>query len=162
MPQYFKTMRKVFKAPWDFKLIAITSGIIILFAALNYATPNIYVAVLLWSIVIGCSVFGVYGYSIQDGKLKILCLGWAKEIKMSDITRVESKPNAMLGSIRKFGIGGLFGYIGKFSNTILGSYTAYATHTEKTVEINTKQTKYIITPDNPDEFVTSLRTELKI
>ena len=153
-------MRQRFKAPWDYKLIAITLGIIILFAALNYATPNLYVSALLWSIVIGCSVFGVYGYSIQDGKLMILRLGWAKEIKLSEITKIENKPNAMMGSIRKFGIGGLFGYVGKFSNSILGSYTAYATNSEKTVEINTNSAKYIISPDAPKEFVESLNAEL--
>lgn len=154
-------MRKRFKAPWDFKLIAFTSGIIILFAALNFVTPNVYVALLLWSIVIGCSVFGVYGYSIQDGKLKILRLGWSKEILLSEITNIENKPNAMMGSIRTFGIGGVFGYIGKFRNSILGHYTAYATNTEKTVEVESNGIKYIITPDDPEELVASLNAELE-
>jgi hypothetical protein len=155
------TMRKQFRAPWDLKLIAITSGIIIVFGGLNYVAPNLWSAILLWSIVLGCAAFGVYGYSIQDGKLKILRLGWSKDIQLSEINSVEEKPNAMLGSFRRFGIGGVFGYIGHFSNSILGRYKAYATNTRQTVVIYTKEEQVVISPDNTKEFVASLKETIK-
>jgi len=154
-------MRKQFRAPWDLKLIVITSGVIILFGGLNYAMPNLWSALLLWSIVLGSAAFGVYGYSIQEGKLKILRLGWSKDINLSDIDKVEEKPNAMLGSLRSFGIGGLFGYIGHFSNSILGRYKAYATHTKQTVVIYVNKEQIVISPDDPKEFVTTLREAIK-
>lgn len=153
------TNRKQFRAPWDFKLIAITSGVIIVFGGLNYATPNLWSTILLWSIVLGCAAFGVYGYSIQDGKLKILRLGWSKDINLSEIIKVEEKPNAMLGSLRRFGIGGLFAYIGHFSNSILGRYKAYATHTKQTVVIYVNEGEIVISPDNPKEFISALEEE---
>lgn len=155
------TMRKQFRAPWDLKLIAMTSGVIIVFGGLTYAFSSLWSAILLWSIILGSASFGVYGYSIQDGKLKILRLGWSKDIKLSEINSVEEKPNAMLGSIRRFGIGGVFGYIGYFSNSILGRYKAYSTHTKQTVVINTKEEQIIISPDNPREFVASLMEAIK-
>lgn len=154
-------MRKQFRAPWDLKLIAMTSVVIIVFGGLNYAFPNLWSAILLWGIILGSAAFGVFGYSIQDGKLKILRLGWSKDIQFSDINKVEEKPNAMLGSFRRFGIGGLFGYIGYFSNSILGRYKAYATHTKQTVVIYVDKEQIVISPDDPGEFVTSLREAVK-
>lgn len=66
----------------------------------------------------------------------------------------EIKPHAMSGSLRLWGIGGLFGYIGYFKNRVLGNYKAYATHRRKTVVICTKDFEQIvISPDNPKEFV---------
>lgn len=155
------TKRQQFRAPWDFKLLAITSGVIIIFGGLNYTVPSLWSTILLWSIVLGSAASGIYGYSIQDGKLKILRLGWSKNIKLSEIIKVEVKPNAMLGSFRRFGIGGLFGYIGYFSNSILGRYKAYATHTKQTVVIYVKNEQIVISPDNPKEFVASLKEAIK-
>lgn len=154
-------MRHQFRAPWDFLLVVITSGIILLFGALSYAMPGFISTILLWSIVLGCAAFGVYGYSIQDGKLKILRLGWSKDIDFSEIKKVEDKPNAMLGSFRRFGIGGLFGYIGYFSNSILGRYKAYATHTKKTVLLHVNDEQIVLSPDNPKEFISVLEEEIK-
>lgn len=153
--------RKQFRAPWDLKLIAMTSGVIIIFGGLNYATPSLWSTILLWSIVLGSATFGVYGYSIQDGKLKILRLGWSKDINLSEIANVEEKPNAMLGSFRRFGIGGLFGYVGHFSNSILGRYKAYATHSNRTVVINVDNEQIVISPDNTEEFVVTLRQAIE-
>lgn len=109
----------------------------------------------------GSAAFGVYSYSIQDGKLKILRLGWSKDIKLSEINTIEEKPNAMLGSFRRFGVGGLFGCIGYVSNSILGRYRAYSTHTKQTVLIHTNKEQIIISPDNPKEFVASLKVVIK-
>jgi hypothetical protein len=58
---------------------------------------------------------------------------------------------------RTFGVGGLFGYYGKFANTKLGSMTWYATRRNKTVLIETLDNKKIIlTPDEPEKFVAHL------
>jgi len=70
---------------------------------------------------LGSAAFGVYGYSIQDGKLKILRLGWSKDIKLSEINTIEEKPNAMLGSFRRFGVGNLFKILGSLENETRGA-----------------------------------------
>ena len=149
-------MKTQFRAPWDLLLITITAGLILFFGGLQYAASNLFVTILLWSVVLGCAFFGVYGYSIQDGKLKILRLGWSKDIQLSRIRKAEYKPNAMMGSLRKFGIGGVFGYIGHFRNSILGSYKAYATHTQKTVVLYTKNEQIVLSPKDPTSFINSL------
>lgn len=59
-------------------------------------------------------------------------------------------------SIRTFGVGGLFGYYGKFANKQLGSMTWYATRRDRTVLVKTfNDKKIILTPDEPEKFVAS-------
>lgn len=153
-----KSTKNQFRAPWDVMLIAITSVIVILLLGLAYFTEGWISKVISWSIILGSAAFGVYGYSVQDGQLKILRLGWSKDIPLSEIKSLEIKPNAMMGSLRKWGIGGLFSYLGYFSNQILGDYKAYATHRKKTVVITTKQNdQIVVTPHNPEQFVQSLK-----
>ena len=53
-------------------------------------------------------------------------------------------------NLRTFGVGGLFGYFGKFN----GADTWYVTNTRKKVKIILKSGKvYMISPENPDDFV---------
>lgn len=152
-------MKTQFRAPWDGMLITITTVIVILLIGLDSFTDSLISMVISWSIILGSAVFGVYGYSLQDGKLRILRLGWSKDINLSDISKVEVKPDAMVGSLRKWGIGGLFSYLGYFSNQILGSYKAYATHRKKTVLITTKNDGLIVvTPDDPHSFTETIKT----
>jgi len=57
-------------------------------------------------------------------------------------------------SVRLFGVGGLFGYYGKFANSKLGTMTWYATRRNKAVLLVTMEGKKIIlTPDEPERFV---------
>ena len=154
-------MRKNFKAPWDLKLIIITSVLILILLGSLFVEPSTLHTVIILAIILGCATLGVYGYSIQEEKLKILRMGWAKEIEIEDITNVNITPHAMMGSIRTFGIGGLFGYIGYYKNSILGSYKAYATNSDNTVLIETNNNgKLVVTPDDPAEFIKSLNNKL--
>jgi hypothetical protein len=60
-------------------------------------------------------------------------------------------------SFRTFGVGGLFGYYGKFFNSKIGSMTWYATRRDKMVLIRTSDNrKIVLTPDEPERFVASL------
>lgn len=157
-------MRKQFRAPWDILLIILTTLFVGLLLGLNYlySSESIIPTILAWSIILICAAFGVYGYSIQNDMLRILRMGWSKDILLSDIKNVEFKPNAMMGSLRTWGIGGVFGYIGYFKNRILSNYKAYATHRRKTVVILTnKNEQIVITPDDPELFVEALRDEIE-
>jgi len=150
--------RKSYKAPWDLLLVFITLVACVFLLGLNLITLSV-IPLTLAVLVIGiCAAFGVYGYRIEDGKLRIKRLGWYKDLHLEDINTVEFMPNAMKGSIRLFGIGGLFGYIGKFKNRPLSHYKAYATHRKRTVVISCKNHgAYVISPDKPEEFVQALK-----
>src|SRR6266498_2011336 len=79
-------------------------------------------------------------------------------IKRADIKSVELiDKNKIRGSIRTFGVGGLFGYYGSFANSSLGRMTWYATRRDKPVLVKTTDDKKIIfTPNDPGKFVTEL------
>lgn len=63
------------------------------------------------------------------------------------------KSDNISNSIRLFGSGGLFGYIGYFKNNVLGYYVMYATSTEQLICIETYKRKYVVNCINPDEFL---------
>lgn len=70
--------RTRFKSPWDSLLIAMTTGIIVLLVGVAFFTGILWVILLNLGIVSICAAYGVYGYSIQDGELQIVRLGWSK------------------------------------------------------------------------------------
>lgn len=62
-----KTMeatRVQFRAPWDKKLTTITGILVVLLGALLFTGPGGLISAIIWSIILGCAFFGVYGYSI--------------------------------------------------------------------------------------------------
>lgn len=146
-----------FKAPWELKLKLMTAGVLVLLGGLAYWKPSPITNFIVWGTILLCGVFGVYGYSIQDRKLIIMRMGWSKHIDLSDISNIEFKPHAMSGSIRTWGIGGLFGYIGYFHNSELGSYKAYATKGANSVILEVADQRIVVTPDHPQFFVKALR-----
>jgi len=61
-------------------------------------------------------------------------------------------------SVRTFGVGGLFGYFGKFWNKEYGNMTWYATRRDKAIMIITKENKKIIlTPDEVEKFINEFK-----
>ncbi len=66
----------------------------------------------------------------------------------------------MKDTLRSFGIAGLYGYFGRYSNLKIGSMHWYATQLRNYVLIQTQDKNYILTPDNPQEFVRQLSLQL--
>lgn len=65
--------------------------------------------------------------------------------------------NEIGGSIRTFGIGGLFGYTGTFANFSIGKMTWYVTRKDKMVLIEMFDNKKIVfSPDEPQKFAICL------
>jgi hypothetical protein len=67
------------------------------------------------------------------------------------------QPQEMKDTLRSFGVAGLYGYFGTFSNRNIGSMLWYATQRQNYVLIQTQDKNYILTPDNPHEFVQELK-----
>ncbi|MCE7070656.1 MULTISPECIES: PH domain-containing protein [Dyadobacter] len=76
-------------------------------------------------------------------------------IERSNIAKVEALDSDRLRwSLRTFGVGGLFGYFGKYYHHKIGNMTWYATRRNNAVLIKTVKGKnIIITPDQVDAFV---------
>jgi len=63
------------------------------------------------------------------------------------------------GTIRSFGVGGLWGYWGSFANSRIGAMKWYATRMSNAVLITTGNNKKIVlTPDDPELFVKKLKS----
>ncbi len=77
----------------------------------------------------------------------------------SDIKNMELVDmKQMKGTIRTFGVGGVFGYFGQFLNRDIGCMTWYATRRDYKailIELNNSK-KIIITPDEPEQFLQDL------
>lgn len=97
--------------------------------------------------------FTVRGYELADQQLTILRPWWSKSIPLTNLKSAEFLPNAMRGSIRTFGNGGLFAFVGRYRNQKIGPYRAYATDLNRTVVLRFTDKTIIITPDEPEKFV---------
>lgn len=144
---------------------SITVGVTVLFAVIivgQYALIRtagtaipIYTTVGLLSGYFIAFAFRPVSYELTDDKLIIHRLLWDIKIDRTNIRSVEILDKERIGwAIRTFGIGGLFGYYGKFANAKLGNMTWYATRKDKTVLVLTADNKKIIlTPNDPEEFI---------
>ena len=79
---------------------------------------------------------------------------------MSDIQEMKIDPNVTMGSIRLWGIGGLFASVGLFRNNILGKYWAYVTDESRSLMIRVKGKTIVVTPDDPSEMIRSIEVSL--
>lgn len=98
-------------------------------------------------------------YQIKNNK--IIVHRYASNVVLScdEITHIEIvSPQKLRNAIRIFGVGGLYGYFGKYINRDLGPMTWYATQRDNEavlIEMNNRK-KIILTPDKPEQFVDEL------
>lgn len=152
-----------FSAPWGRQLTLITclcgvilfgiSGALLLQAPED---PPLMYRVGIWlspAIFLLCALFSVRGYRLEEDKLLVYRPGWRTTLPLQDVQSVAHQPEATQGSIRIFGNGGLFGFIGLFRNQQLGRYRAFATDLSRTVVIRLPAQTLVVTPGDPDGFV---------
>ena len=158
-----------YKTSLDNLAKGITIGVTALFAAIiigqysiikdeEQALP-IYTAVALLLIYFISYAFSPINYQLNNDTLIIHRLLSDVKIDRKQIKSVELLGKDEIGwAIRTFGVGGLFGYYGKFANKKLGSMTWYATRKDRTVLVLTVENKKIIlTPNEPEKFVADFK-----
>ncbi|MFC6632120.1 PH domain-containing protein [Microbulbifer taiwanensis] len=156
-----------FRAPWSHQLKWITAlstllllGIpLLLMGKAPQAHSGFYSAAILLppAILIVSALFAIRGYRIEGDNLLILRPGWKTRFALGELIEVKSDPEAMRGSIRLFGNGGLFGYIGLYRNSGLGRYRVFATDMSKAVVLRFPERTLVVTPDRPQQFVQALK-----
>jgi len=155
-----------FKAPWATSLLVMTSvGCIILLVVplISFTTRpprdftgQVLTTVLPLLILFAALFYSVRGYLLTSSTLYIQRLGWSSKIELVDIINAEIDPQAMEKSIRLWGNGGLFSFTGNFRNRKLGFYQAYATDPRRAVILRFPQRIIVLTPDNPEHFVSEV------
>ncbi len=158
----------VYKTSFDTLTKIITAAITVLFALLIVLHITllkdvgkfapVLTVVLLVSIYLIAYLFHPVSYELTADKLIIKRPVSSLVIPRNTIKSTEQLSDGSLtGSIRTFGVGGLFGYYGKFANSKFGSMSWYATRRNKLVLLRTNDDKKIIlTPDEAEKFVTEL------
>ena len=158
----------IYKASLDKTAIITTIAITVLFAVIiggqytiikdeRHAVP-MYTTVTCFAIYFLAFAFRPVNYRLTKDEL-IVCRPLLNvRIKRADIKSVELiEKNKITGSIRTFGVGGLFGYYGSFANFSIGRMTWYATRKDNPVLVKTTDNKKIIlTPDDIHGFVSEL------
>ena len=158
----------IYRTSLDNSAKIITTGITVLFAVIIFARLSaitdegirnaFFLPVFLGAIYFIAYAFRPVKYELTDQELIVhRLLGDVKFPRSEIITGERIERGKTSWALRIFGVGGLFGYYGKFTNTQLGVMTWYATRRNKIVLIKTAAGKKIIlTPDDPAEFTADL------
>ena len=120
------------------------------------------IAVLPWTILGATALFAVRGFFLDRNCLVVQRLGWNTRIPLQGLQSVTVDPDAMKGSLRLAGNGGLFAFTGLFRNQKLGLYRAYVTDPRRCVVLRLPKRPIVVSPDNPNEFVAAAKAEAGI
>ncbi|MGE0772359.1 MAG: PH domain-containing protein [Cyclobacteriaceae bacterium] len=111
-----------------------------------------------------CYLYRTVGYAVDRVGVTIQRPIGNKVIRLEEIRKAFMVDKEEMGWVfRTFGVGGLFGYFGKFRSRSLGNMTWYATRRDRYLVIVTADDrKMVTTPDDPkmlDEIYRLLKSE---
>ncbi len=158
-----------FSAPWDRALLLSTVfllAVILFTATAGFSTAArvdmrgvaAAMALLAGGMAVAAWALAPRAFEIGDGAVRILRNGWfGTAIPLCEVRSAgEIGPDALQGSTRLVGIGGLFGSYGIFRSPVLGPLRLDATRSEGFVLVQTARRAHVLTPERPGEFVEAL------
>ncbi|MEJ1971008.1 MAG: helix-turn-helix domain-containing protein [Lacunisphaera sp.] len=157
-------VRTHFRAPWCRTVKIVTTVVIVLILALPFIVPArtlSWVQGAAWGALVFCTFFSVGGFSVRNGQLLVHRLGWATKFDLAQLSGFEVNPHAMMSSVRLFGNGGIFCFIGLYRNAVIGRFRAYVTDPANSVVLEFGARKIVVSPDDPQAFVETLRDTTK-
>ena len=155
-------MKRTYQASWDRLLHIVSWGVVVLsltavIALLFFGEKHLAWKVGVLVLVLATSVpFTIRGYTVDEDNIGIRRLFWTTRIKRSGLTGAEVMPDAMRGSLRTCGNGGLFSFTGWYWSKKFGAYRAYVTHRRNTVVLRFSNRTIIVSPDDPERFAGDL------
>jgi Bacterial PH domain len=119
----------------------------------------ILIPFLLIIIFFGIFIFRPISYSITDQEVIIHRTWRDVKINRNDIQSVEKlDENFSKNTLRTFGVGGTWGYFGKFTHSSSGSMDWYVTRRDKLVLLKiTGNKNVVLSPDEVEEFLSELK-----
>jgi hypothetical protein len=102
-------------------------------------------------------------YILNNDELIVKRLLISRKIKLDELEEARMvEKEEVKNTIRTFGVGGLFGYFGKYYNPKLGSMTWYLTQRENRILLITKKgEKILISPDDTSLLI-SIKQKIKV
>lgn len=142
-------------APLDLRAKLLTLFVVGLLLVIGRTDVTILL-LLVSLILLATAILGIRGYRLTDEELYIRHVGWSQRWSLRDLRDVKIRPGILTGSMRTVGIGGFFGYIGRFRSQLLGNYQAYVTDTSRAVVLRFNDDTLVISPDDPAAFVSKV------
>ena len=150
-------MNTFFKATWSQNLklsTALFSGVMVLVMIIGGGIGALIGGLIL----LLCFLLLVRGYSLQENRLVVHGMLWSRSYPLECLVDIESSPFVTAGSIRMFGVGGLFSYLGYFRNPSLGDYLSYVTDPANIVVMKIDNQVILVSPEDPDAFIQAVRS----
>lgn len=119
---------------------------------------------LVWTVILYTFLQSPRTLSIDDANVKIKKIVGYVLIPVNCITSVEVLHEGFINrSIRTFGSGGLFGYLGFFQNKEVGKYRIYATQSDhrKLLMIKTTNRIYVVSVDDVDRCISAIESVIE-
>ncbi len=93
------------------------------------------------------------GVELSGGELRVIRRAWrGAGYPLAEVTSVTVlPPRWLLGAVRTFGNGGLFGYYGWFWRKG-GAFRLFATRRDRLVEVVVGGRRVVVSPDEPERF----------
>lgn len=104
----------------------------------------------------------VRGYTLTEDAITVRRGMWNTRLPLTGLRSVTGDVDAMGGSVRVFGNGGLFSITGRYWNRRLGWYRAFATDRSRAVVLRYADRTIVITPHDPQHFIMRARTLIKV
>jgi len=104
----------------------------------------------------------VRGYTLTEREIIVHRGFWDTRLPLEGLRSVSGDAEAMRGSARVFGNGGLFSITGRYWNRKLRWYRAYATDRSRAVVLRYADRTIVITPHDPQQFIMRAGTFIKI
>lgn len=152
-----------FNAPWGKTLRWMSAFSIVLLVVVclivmrtNLSGPAWFAAALPPVLLAGAALFVVRDYTITPTQLLIRRLFWSTRVSLAGLKSATFQPEAMRGSLRLWGNGGMFSITGWYRNSALGIYRAYVTDLNRTVVLQVAAKTVVVSPENPEQFVSQL------
>ena len=109
-------------------------------------------------LLVACLPFVIRGYTVTDDAILIRRLCWETRLPLAGLESVTHVPDAMRGSLRLCGNGGMYSFTGFYWNKSLRSYRAFVTDTRRTVVLKFRGKTVVVSPVDPEEFARELET----
>lgn len=109
----------------------------------------------------GCALFLIRGYTVEAGGLTIRRLFWTHRVPLEGLQEVRWDPEAMRGSVRLFGNGGVFSFSGLFWNRKLGKYRAFVTDPSRAVVLRLSRRTVVVSPADPEAFIREVEERVR-
>lgn len=160
-----------FRAPWSktlstatvFSMVMIGAVLVgaIVFRTRMPLLASLAMMIVPVLVVLVTAPFMVRGYVLTTEEILVKRAGWTTHLPLAGLQSVAGDNEAMRGSIRLLGNGGLFAFTGYFWNRRLGRYRALATDPDRAVVLRYPQRTIVITPHDPQQFIMRTRTLLQ-